>query len=411
MTNNQVTNTKVDWRILNWLRGLAALYVTIHHVTGQLFSDATIYSSTVNPKSNWSWWEWLNILIFQHATLGQEFVILFFLLSGFSIAHSLRNEDNTKGFYKRRFIRLYPTYLTGIIWALFICLLIKLLTPQVYYNATEGFGPVKEIYDRFVHLPTLIGNLFYLPKFNVFIGQYWSLSYEVVFYILAPFLIRRLRTFGVIVVISYTIGMFLFGITYDDKALGDSVLAQFSTNYSIYFLIGILFYKYRSKITANYSLSKLATLIVLFILFELMLVSKAYVFANMANKVTGMIAVVFTFFLLFGSFKHNFRVKWLEKIGNYSYTLYVTHFASIFIAKIVAYRLGMNFHNINSVSYWYFGVGICLGVAYIFYIFVERPGIKVLERLRDKLQKDKPAKLKSSRPVDVAVPSMKGVSA
>src|ERR1700761_6780442 len=128
-----IPKDKVNFKVIDWMRGLAALFVVINHSRGQLFTTATQYAEHVKPKANWGAGEWINIVIMQHTSLGVEFVILFFLLSGFSIAHSLNNNDNTAAFYGRRLTRLYPTYIIGIAWAVFVFVMIKIAAPEVFY--------------------------------------------------------------------------------------------------------------------------------------------------------------------------------------------------------------------------------------------------------------------------------------
>lgn len=378
----QTDNTsKVDWRIINWLRGLAAFYVTINHCRGLLFSDSMMYAEHVNPKSNWHWWEWLQVGIMHNTALGSEFVILFFLLSGFSIAHSLRSNTDTKAFYTKRLIRLYPTYLLGILWSLVGFFLIWSLVPQVYYNPTEGFPSVQEYFHSFVNLPTLIANFFYIPKNTFLTHQYWSLPFEVIFYLMAPWVIRRLRVFGIVVLTTYALGWFFYGISYHDPHVTNAIF-QFWVDFGVYFLIGMIFYKYKDTFIRSFKLGPKTTSILLLVMFQVMLLVKGYYFGGQNNKVTGIMAVVFTYIAMFGALKYKFRVKWLETIGNYSYTLYVTHLATIFIVKILAYKLGYNFYFIHSMYLWYVGLVACMGVAYALYFVAERPSSLYLERLR-----------------------------
>ena len=77
--NNNISPVKINWNIINWMRGLAALYVVVNHSRGGLFTNTANYITHIAPKDQWSLWEWLNIVLLQHTDLGTEFVILFFI--------------------------------------------------------------------------------------------------------------------------------------------------------------------------------------------------------------------------------------------------------------------------------------------------------------------------------------------
>ena len=49
---------KINWRIINALRGFAALGVVANHARGLLFSDDVLYATHVHPKQSWQIWEW-----------------------------------------------------------------------------------------------------------------------------------------------------------------------------------------------------------------------------------------------------------------------------------------------------------------------------------------------------------------
>ena len=82
---------KLNFKILDGLRGIASTYVLLNHARGNLLMGGNEYSK-IKPILNWSFTEKLYYSSLQLTTLGTEFVILFFILSGFSIAYSLKNK-------------------------------------------------------------------------------------------------------------------------------------------------------------------------------------------------------------------------------------------------------------------------------------------------------------------------------
>jgi peptidoglycan/LPS O-acetylase OafA/YrhL len=134
------------------LRGFAATYVFLGHLVLGQFTQPT------------SW-----LLIFR---LGQEAVMLFFLVSGFVIMFSMETAANKSvwAYLRRRFFRIYPIFLLAL---------------------ALGYALSK---DSARDVPTLLGNLFMLQDFSdgkpgvlfsTFAGNLplWSLSYEWWFYL------------------------------------------------------------------------------------------------------------------------------------------------------------------------------------------------------------------------------------
>lgn len=380
--NTTPAKTKIDWSIINWLRGFAALYVIFNHSRGALFSDSMMYAEHVNPKANWHWWEHLQVILMTHSGVASEVIILFFVISGFSMAHSLFNDNsNTLRFYKRRLIRLYPPYVVGIVWSIIVLIALKYAVPDVYNNGNETFAPFKTVYEKFTYLPTLLSNLFFIPKDNFLTNQYWTIELEVVFYLLVPFIVRYLKATSLFILAAYAITWFIFGKAYHGTDTTNSFMS-FTIDYGIYFIVGIFFYRYKEFILRNFKLSKPATIIVFFIFFESVLLAKAYIYHTEHNKLTGIMGIILSYIMLFGAMKHNIKFRWLEKIGIYSYSLYATHFATIYLLKVVAVWMGYDYYLIHNMFFWYIGVAVCLAFGYVMYLLAERPSNRYLERLR-----------------------------
>lgn len=378
-----IVTSKINWNIVNWMRGLAALYVVINHSRGNLFTDTAHYAANVTPQAQWHWWEKLSFIIMQHTNLGTEAVIVFFLLSGFSIAHSLSGTQKAAPFYIRRAIRLYPPYILGLLWAIVVFLVIKVDGATVFFNTTEGHEPLKILYEHFISLKSVISNILYVPRDNSLTPQYWSLPFEVVFYLLAPWAVRYIKPYGLLTILCYTGGWMWMGMTYYDDEK-DPILLQFITDYNIYFLIGILFYQYRETILQYYKLSKRIAFTILIVLFELTIIVKSYLFHQQSNKITGLLMILFTYIMLFAGLKYSIRISWLEFIGVFSYTLYVTHFATIYLVKMIFFDFGKHFYDIYQLYAWYIGIIVSLVIAYGLYYIAEYPGIKYLEKIRKK---------------------------
>jgi len=331
----------------------------------------------------------------QHSSLSVEFVTMFFLLSGFSIAHSLNNEHKVSAFYGRRLIRLYPPYIMGIVWALAVFLIIKETASDVFMKSIEGHVPLDYEYSKFGSLKVIIANLLYVPTENYLTPQYWSLPFEVIFYLTIPWLVKKVNPYILLTVAIFIWGCYKYGVyildtdnplnfTIFSHTIFSFYIPQYLIDFNIFFLIGFLFYKYKDRILDNFKLNKWLCFLLLLGLFEAMVVLKAYYFHNDPNKVTSFIMVLFTFITIFASLKYQVHIKPLEWVGKFSYTLYVTHVASIFLVKLISYKLGFHFYDIYNPYDWCFGIIVAVLFAWLLYYVAEYPTMNYLKKIRAK---------------------------
>jgi peptidoglycan/LPS O-acetylase OafA/YrhL len=188
---------KPPFEILDSIRGIAALYVTIAHCRGVLWVGGEKFTQ-LYARQDWGTWDYFMVGSSMLTRLAVEFVIVFFVLSGFSIAHSLSMNKSPGSFYKRRFIRLYPPYLTALVWAGLVFLLTKYWHPQWYDGTIKDFAFIRTIeMNDYLGPQTILKNLFYMPSAG-FITPFWSLTYEVLFYLMAPFLLRKVNIYFII---------------------------------------------------------------------------------------------------------------------------------------------------------------------------------------------------------------------
>lgn len=180
------TDAGVKFTLVQALRGIAALWVVLFHAAEGKHLEA-IRAATPS---------WVFNVVFDWGHFG---VSIFFALSGFVIAHSLRNADATPrfvgNFIVRRSIRLDPPY-----WAT----IVLVLGQQLVESQIKGTaGPE-------VSSAQLMAHVFYLqdmtghPQINV---VFWTLCFEIQFYLAFVLLLmiertltRRFgETFGIVV--------------------------------------------------------------------------------------------------------------------------------------------------------------------------------------------------------------------
>src|SRR4051794_8954166 len=100
------SQSSVPQHVLDFLRGFAALYVLINHTRGAFFVGGRALLSS-DPRLG----DYLTVGLLQMTALGAEFVILFFVVSGFAMAHSISHSTDVGNFYLKRLLRIWPPYL------------------------------------------------------------------------------------------------------------------------------------------------------------------------------------------------------------------------------------------------------------------------------------------------------------
>jgi peptidoglycan/LPS O-acetylase OafA/YrhL len=167
-------------RFLDSLRGLAALIVLVHHA-------CTMFPRTLMPSAHNT--GALFTVLAQVGRFNTEAVLLFFVLSGFSIRlsiepHGLSGRAALVDYVQRRLVRILPLY-----WfALFLS-----------YAVAALFAPLPSLA---VAWSTLLGNLLFLQTavgveglwFLPYAGNgaLWSLSFEMFYYATFPLLFRAI---------------------------------------------------------------------------------------------------------------------------------------------------------------------------------------------------------------------------
>ena len=151
-------------------RGVAALLVVLVHASSMFGGEKYFGSQPLG-----------GLFKFGHA--GVDF---FFVLSGFIIYYIHNKElgcpEFASSYWRKRFIRLMPVY--WVVLAIYGCILV--------------FSPTKDFYER--GLGAILTSLFLIPQeHSPILGVAWSLSHEILFYLLFSSLFFSLR-----------IGRFLF---------------------------------------------------------------------------------------------------------------------------------------------------------------------------------------------------------
>lgn len=166
---------KVYFPNLNGLRFIAAFGVILHHVEQHKF--------ILHEPNRW------HIPFFK--TVGEVFVVLFFVLSGFLITYLLLDERaathriDVRSFYIRRIRKIWPLYYLLVLLGLFVFPALPVfyvpgLSEAIPNNFAQKVGLLLLILPNLVTTP--------IPA----IHQTWSIGVEEQFYLLWPVLFRKI---------------------------------------------------------------------------------------------------------------------------------------------------------------------------------------------------------------------------
>ena len=381
---------KIDFNILESLRGMAALYVCIAHCRGVLWIGGEHYLK-LHPRDTWGIYDYLLLGFNMLTRLSTEFVIVFFVLSGFSISHSLRKSKEALPFYKRRFIRLYPPYVAAILWAMLVFLLISALSSTFVDGTydTLAFNRMKDSNELF-SLSVFIKNLFYVPHLGGFLQPFWSLTMEVIFYLLAPFLFRNKNIYHLFSITLFLLAMAAKTFHWPVQ----TILLNFGY-YNIFFSIGVALYDHydlvlkKAEILTRKYYAPLACLGLFFAMIAISLLGWNVLNAFLS---AGMSCILIIYLL-----SNNRQIGWLFNVGKYSYTLYITHFPTIFLYMCLYFLVTKNpMPYIFNPLVFIPCIFVCLGVAYLQYLLVERKSKKILDGLRKKSPVEAPTQYESA---------------
>lgn len=292
---------------------------------------------------------------------GEMAVEMFFIISGFYMALILNEKYKTQEynmtFYKNRLLKIFPIYLLTLI-VTFIFFIITFLVinkggalEQIYnnFNTLEWFSLYVILTNIFILGQDLLlflgienGNVIFSESFKstdlpmykfLIIPQSWTLSLELTFYLLAPFILRKnLKIlFSIFFIsLSFKISLFANGYSYDPWKY------RFFFSELFLFILGAIIYKLYSY---KYSLIELLInnkLIykLLYFLFLILGFSASFLYSHIGLLVVPIIYLVFVFLIPL-AFHHTKKNKFDRFIGELSYPIYIVHILISYFTNIL----------------------------------------------------------------------------
>ena len=201
---------------LDGVRGLAALFVVVHHVFVRAFPGYP-----VDRAPFWAGW----------FIYGRFAVVVFIVLSGFSLALSPARHgwrlDGLSRFAHRRARRILPAYWAALAFSLAVAWLVL---PPPGQAAPDAKSVIVN--------GLLVQNLVAAPTPD---RSFWSLAIEAQLYVLFPVLVLMVRRWGAVVMVAtVTLGVAMLGIVGPHVARLDVFVIQSPPDLAALFAVGVV---------------------------------------------------------------------------------------------------------------------------------------------------------------------------
>lgn len=337
---------------LDAARGIAAFAVMLQHSLEK--STATFLSWSVH-----------------HFNLGAFGVVIFFIVSGFIIPVSIERSQTLAAFWSNRFFRLYPIYWVSLVTVLALGYFRLYGLPAVFLShpvlASMANATMLQV---FLRIPDAL-------------GVYWTLSLELVFYILCSILfaagwLHRAILWAWTSVALMTLCVVVTGLGFH-RSIPAGRLGLLVTAF-----VGTTIFRLYSKQVEKKTVYSLlaATLVTLLIGFW-------FRFHQYPSKgedgwnLLGVSASWVLAYVLFGSLyalRNRSFPRWILWLGRISYSLYLVH-------GIVLSLLPADLNPVISVASV---IGLSVAISAVTYEFIEKPAIEFhRSRMRERrLHKD-----------------------
>ena len=343
---------------LQYLRGVAALMVVFFH-SRSYFTDFAVWTG-----------------------LGARGVDIFFVISGFIMAHSTRHIGHDSSlaresfmFLVKRIVRVVPLYWVALLW-----------TSAPYWmnwlsTATSPFDLYLNHNNEFTGI---IKDFFFIPHISIdpdeegeiypIVIQGWTLNYEMFFYGLFA-LSMFFRTYRLVAASLIIVALVVSGKIHK---FGDVAGLFYTNRILIEFVFGMMVFHVYAK-TQHLTFDRMTLLVLGIIGFVLLNSGTSHNDKYVLAVAASIIALVFI---------HAFRgvhLRPLKLLGDASYSIYLFHPAVFeqvrwFIRSIGLGREG--YLNIVTIVMLQVVTAIIIGIA-IYYV-IEKPMLKVLRNLLER---------------------------
>ena len=249
-------------------------------------------------------------------TLGGLGVFTFFCISGFFISLSYERSKTKIDFIVARFLRLYPALLVVLVLSAWVIgPLFTDFSLHDYFSSKEVHKYITgnlKLKDIHFQLPGLFQDNPY-PGIN---GSLWTLYYEVLLYAMVFALgvvgclthTRRVSIFFVLYFVFYTV----FNLLQKNEYLIAGFQLRTWVQWSFAFVIGMVFYAYRTKVRLSVWMLALGWL--------------AALCSYRSPLFVEVFVIAWSYSVFFVAFNTQWFARQYNKLGDYSYGLYIYAF-------------------------------------------------------------------------------------
>ena len=342
---------------ITFTRFIAAISIVIYHFGKNIF-----------PFDNK-----LISFLFKQANIGVSY---FFILSGFImiIAYQSKSKINILDYFKNRFARIYPVY--------FIALILLFVGRFIVGDFIDYSGFILNVFVVQAWVPGMA------LAFN---PPAWSLSVELLFYAIFPFLfnsfyskINNYKKYIFPIFLFFLVSQFILhyffysGFYKGPKTFSHDLLFYFPLMHLNAFLIGnitgLFFVKKVKQGLQNFDLH----ILIIITLIILALKNPCGLIYN-----NGLFSILFVPLILLiclnnGLISFIFKAKILVFLGEISFGIYILQIPVFNFSKVFLKFVGIKDH----MQFFYFSLVILVLVSAISYVIIETPLRNKINRLR-----------------------------
>ncbi len=297
--------------------------------------------------------------------MGRHGVIVFFVISGFSVSASFFTSRGYFEYLIRRLARIWPLY-AAVITAAFILHALGLISIPYWM---ERFAVRFDTYNYIMHL-TFLSFLDYRIAASV-IGIEWTLPIEIVWYLVLPLVLARFydwRSLFAAIVICYVLGIIVrLGFRTLLGSDGGFASGWFPVRYGVFFVLGVIAYKIRQERPA---LERRAACV---ILGASVLAALIFALFNLSSADYVLGVATFAIIAFYRTDIVSVRILLENRItlflGTISYSIYLTH---TLVMEILGMPLGLTSGATGFGAF--LTVSACtIALSALTYLLIERP--------------------------------------
>lgn len=351
--------TRVHLEYLDGLRGLAALYVVLHHAW-----QFCIAWAPAGALPHWylSLTRWLGF--------GRFGVSMFIVLSGYCLMLPVARSGTLRGgarqFFIRRARRILPPYYAALGLSLMLIALFPAFYRGVFFSHAFAPGVLLS------HL--LLLHNFFASAVEKIDPPMWSVAPEWQIYFFFPFLLLPIwRHFGIRVLIAsaavlgavlghfiapsalHYLALFAFGMAAATVAASPRTLQIVVSAVLVVLAAGAILHGYVHQLTSSYPLLK-----------------GLWVQDYAAGAGAACLLLVLASLPAINPIRWLFQSRALVVLGSFSYSLYLTHYPLLWLVNS-----GMQYHGLSGrgsvLVLVVIGIPLSVAAAYLFHLAFERP--------------------------------------